>query len=221
MQIEYIKKLLDKDYLLGLPCPERVHKQEDARELRHLFYHHISSILGWKDIVLEGHAHGISPLLYKLVRQIWSSDGEKGQNSVHGSGEECTVGAEQGGTANQIRVGWCRLSNDIGIGVDEGAASASTASKDAAGRTVVSLDGENAISNVVDEVKRGGATTVERISEGTARRGGRAPRAARLRLPRPRHRRPAASASSDDGARSREEQCCKSIVTPSEKRRCL
>lgn len=71
-QIEYIQALLDPIYLLTLPCSKRVNKQEDARGLRHLFYHQVSAILGWKERVPEGDALGISPLLYKLVREIWS-----------------------------------------------------------------------------------------------------------------------------------------------------
>lgn len=70
-EIELLQALLDRDYLLALPCSKKVHKQNTPSGLRHLFYHHVASILGWTERVCEGDSNGMSPLLYSLIREIW------------------------------------------------------------------------------------------------------------------------------------------------------
>lgn len=81
-EIKLLQALLDKDYLLQLPCSKKVHKQDTPSGLRHLFYHHVAGILGWKERVPEGDESGISTLLYALVREIWPNS-ENGSNKKH------------------------------------------------------------------------------------------------------------------------------------------
>lgn len=71
-QVRLLIDLLDRDYLLSMPCSKKMQKKKNTLEgLRHLFYDHISGILGWTMRVEEGDKKGISPLLYSLIRQIW------------------------------------------------------------------------------------------------------------------------------------------------------
>lgn len=72
-QVGFLLELLNKEVLLSLPCSSKVEKHDTPEGLRHLFYHQVSNILGWKERVPEGHKFGISPQLYSLVRQIWPS----------------------------------------------------------------------------------------------------------------------------------------------------
>lgn len=73
VQLGYLLDLLNREHLLSLPCSSKVEKHDTPEGIRHLFYHHVSNILGWKERVPEGDSFGISPLLYNLVRQIWPS----------------------------------------------------------------------------------------------------------------------------------------------------
>lgn len=73
-QVGFLLELLDRDVLLNLPCSNKVEKRDTSEGIRHLFYHHVSNILGWKERVCEGDPLGISSLLYSLVRQIWPTE---------------------------------------------------------------------------------------------------------------------------------------------------
>lgn len=78
-EIGLLTNLLDTNYLLSLPCISRVEKRDTPEGLRHLFYHHVASILGWRERVVEGDKEGIPALLYSIVREIWLST-EHGDN---------------------------------------------------------------------------------------------------------------------------------------------
>lgn len=69
-EIGLLKNLLDRECLLRLPCSSKVEKRDTPEGLRHLFYHHVAAILGWRERVVEGDKEGMSALLYSIVRQI-------------------------------------------------------------------------------------------------------------------------------------------------------
>lgn len=62
LEIEYMKTLLNKDYVLRLSCSKNVYKENSPSRLWDLFYHHVTAILGWKGRVPKGDAHGINPM---------------------------------------------------------------------------------------------------------------------------------------------------------------
>lgn len=67
-EIGLLKNLLDREYLLRQPCSTKVQKRDTPEGLRHLFYHHVAAIFGWRERVLEGDKEGMSALLYSIVR---------------------------------------------------------------------------------------------------------------------------------------------------------
>jgi len=101
-EIKFVQALLDKDYILALPCSKKLHKQNTPSGLRHLFYHHVAGILEWKERISEGDKSGISPLLYTSVREIWpnrdNGDNKKHDfNNISRNGRELPADHESGG----------------------------------------------------------------------------------------------------------------------------
>lgn len=87
--IHRILKLLHAPYLLQRRVKSGVRRQNTPANLRYLFCHHATHILGWKDRRPEGHPFGFAPVVYQVLRNdLWPdrvSNGRHTSTSATGS----------------------------------------------------------------------------------------------------------------------------------------